>query len=171
MKQLFTLLIFASPLLGIGQQVDKILKEYMSRPEFIQHQRETYMVHKELITGKIGPTLELYLKDTVGADSSNLRFIKEAFACEEFRQHSTRIDTQKTTGVIPIKFTTMVAFRDIHYLGNDMFRRYRVNVSIQWDEKFQIVRRKLAFVARDIKSREHWTRGAWYDVQKYFEGK
>jgi len=168
MKHLIAFLLFATPLFGMGQ-VDKILKEYMSRPEFLQHQRETYMVHKELISGKIGPTLELYLKDTLGADTANLRYIKEAFACEPFRQHSTRIDTQKTTGVIPIKFTTMVAFRNIHYLGNDMFRRYRVNVSIQWDEKFQIIRRKLAFTPRDVKSRAKWDRAAWWNWQELFE--
>ena len=143
----------------------------MDSPTFQKHKLEAFQVHKELINGKVGPTLKLYLADTLVADTFNLRNVNEALASEQFRTHSTRIDTQSTVGTTPVKFTTMVAFRDIYYLGNDMFRRFRVNVSIQWDEKFNIVNRSVSFVPRDVKSRERWTRAAWYDTTEFFKNK
>jgi len=170
MRILIIVISLLAPHFGMSQ-VDKLLKEYMDSPVFVKHKLEAYQVHKELIEGKVGSTLKLFLVDTLIADTINLQNINEALASEQFKQHSTRIDTQVTVGVFPVKFTTMVAFRDIHYLGNNIFRRYRVNISIQWNEKFQIVRRQVTFGHREIKSRQHWTRGAWWDISKLFEEK
>lgn len=169
MKDFMIFPFLIMPILGQAQ-VDKTLQEYIKRPEFLQHHREANEVHRELISGNIGPTLKLYLTDSLASDTVNLRHIEKALANEQFRQHSTRIDTQTSTGAFPVKFETNIAFRDIRYVGNDMFRQYRLNVCIQWNEKFQIVRRKVTFSdGPNIKSREHWIRGAWFDVKAYYE--
>ncbi|MBI1288908.1 MAG: hypothetical protein GC178_15175 [Flavobacteriales bacterium] len=164
MKHSISILFLIIPLFGMSQ-VDRILKEYKFSSTYLKHKLEAYQVHKELISGKVGPTLEMYLVDTLNADSSNLQYINEALASEQFKQHSARIDTHVTFGgTTPVNFTTMVAFRDIFYLGNDMFRRFMVNVSIHWDEKFQVTRREVHFIPRDVKSRESWTRGDWWSL-------
>lgn len=118
---------------------------------------EANSVHNSLILGVRDSFLLRYKQDTVWG-TENSAFIEDALSNDKFMRHSTRIDTtvnfRKNDAFIEIH----IAFRDIYYLGNDKFTRFRLNVAFYGEEHTDRYARRLTFHSSEVKSQSNWHR-------------
>lgn len=147
-------------------QPNDLVDFYRSSELFEDHRIEAFKVHNALIYGNMeDSTLMLFVLDTsrlINSRFANIDDIKKAISNLDFQHHSARIDTL----VRVEEFRTSVTFRDISYLGKNMFMAYRTYIEFYWDENLRTVRRVISFTSGKVASRSIWNRGDWIDYSK-----
>ena len=147
-------------------QPNKLIDQYRKGELFKRHKAEAFAVHQALIFGNIGDsTLSVFILDTVHRINSritNEQDIRMALNCLDFQRHSARIDTTVRID----EFRTSITFRDISYLGNNMFMAYRTYIELSWDEHGNTTGGVIAFSSAEVASRTNWNTGAWIDYSK-----
>jgi len=135
------------------------LEIYVESEFYPEHLTETYRVYQELMKGEIGPTLTLFIEDSVWGEENRL-YIDTAMSLEGFRLASM-VDTMPTPGTGPPRYTTQVAFRKISEYNDNLYDFYRLWVGISWNKKFEIFGRKIVFRQRPIRTKKEWSKSMW----------
>lgn len=143
--------VFAS---GVFAQATKAL----SVPQELKE--DAWKVHACLIDGKGEGCLDEFLNDSLWA-GQNRQYFDSALNSVDFRKHSTRIDTSYSIGRENGRYECNIAFRDIHYLGGNMFLQFRLNVRyvyLQRENGIQMIYRTLDLGRKRISNQTLWTR-------------
>ena len=156
-------LVLIQPLILSGQ-VKSVVASYLKSPSFLEHKKIEEAVHGALIAGEMNDLLESFVSDTIYGQTSKVE-INRLLNNNLFSHHSARIDTHFHVLTSPEKFVTQAVFRDVSYLGNNMFLRHRVEVNLIWDvENYRIRKRVIHYDTLNVKSRKTWGRGPWDDL-------
>lgn len=119
--------------------------------------------HSELVGGVIGDGLAKFVNDSISG-KWNTEVISTILSSDDFRQHSTRIDTMYQMELEPDnQVKHYVVFRDVHYLGNNRFKSFRTCFTYYCtrEEELRIIKRILTFAPKEIGNQIRWHRGSW----------
>lgn len=120
--------------------------------------------HDELIKGTISQVLSDFIDDSL-LGTWNEDEIRMILSTEEFRFHSTRIDT---TYAMELETNNQVkhyiVFRDIHYIGNNRFMQFRTCFTYFCNrgQEVAVIKKKITFGRKEITNQRTWGRGSWY---------
>ena len=142
------------------------IDEYRNGPLFLNHKAEAEGLHKELVVGTEGVYSKQFTMDVEGDSThrQNALTITEILQDNQFRHNATRIDTLITIGTFPSKYTTELVFRNIRYVGNHKFLRYRLRVAYTWSSEMKTINRSVSMSTKVISSRKRWDRKVWDDI-------
>ncbi|MCF8463195.1 MAG: hypothetical protein K9G41_00020 [Flavobacteriales bacterium] len=132
------------------------LEVYVKSEFYLEHLSEANQVYQELMDGKVGFALQLFIDDTVYGVENRL-YIDTIFQSEGFRV-AAMIDTFPTPGTGPPRYTTQVAYRKISEFDDGGFDFHRLWVGISWDKKFEVFGRRVVYSNRSIRTKKEWAR-------------
>ena len=142
------------------------LEVYVKSEFYLEHLSESNQVYQELMDGKVGPELQLFIDDTAYGAVNRL-YIDTIFHSEGFKV-AEMVDTMPSPGTGPPRYTTQVAYRKIAEFDGAGFDFHRLWVGISWNDKFEVFERRIVYRNGSIRTKKQWAFSMWkYPVPNF----